>query len=289
VKRISIGIVGMGRLGTALAKRLSQAGYGVSKLNSSELPRLSQLRPNVIWFCVPDANISRVAQDFAGFEWHGKFAFHSSGVLVSDVLNPLRRAGAQVASVHPLMTFVKGSVPELAGITFAIEGEAPAVKVARSIARDVRAKPVWIRKEDKVAYHAFATMICPLLVSLLAASERAASLARIAPVDSRRRMLPIIRQTLRNYDKLGAVGAFSGPIVRGDLDTVRRHLKVLTKAPAVKAVYAALAHAALKYLPSCNRRELTQLLVDSRLPNPEKTLRSAKRTNRVSKRSTPRS
>jgi predicted short-subunit dehydrogenase-like oxidoreductase (DUF2520 family) len=250
----------MGRLGTALAQRLSKAGYEVSKINSRKPTRVSQLRADVVWFCVPDAEITTVARSFSEVEWRGKFAFHSSGVLTSDVLNPLRRAGARVASVHPLMTFVKGSVPELAGVPFAIEGDRSAVRVARQVVRDLGGRPVGISKQNKVAYHAFATMICPLMVSLLAASEKAAALAGLPEVEARRRMLPIIHQTLRNYEELGPAGAFSGPIVRGDVETMRAHSEVLTKAPSAKSVYVALGRAALDFLPNRNRNQIARLL-----------------------------
>jgi predicted short-subunit dehydrogenase-like oxidoreductase (DUF2520 family) len=158
------------------------------------------------------------------------------------------------------MTFVKGSVPALRGVPFAIEGDASAVRIAKSIIRDLGGQPVAIKKKDKVAYHAFATMICPLLVSLLAASQKAATLAGMSAAESRRRMLPIIRQTLRNYEKLGPAAAFSGPIVRGDVETIRAHLKTLSKVASAKDVYSALARAALNLLPSRNQRKIVQLL-----------------------------
>jgi predicted short-subunit dehydrogenase-like oxidoreductase (DUF2520 family) len=255
----SIAIVGAGRLGTALAKRLSEAGYKATTLTRKSL-RVKLLDAQVVWFCVPDAEIARLANTFLRYHWKRKIAFHSSGVLSSDALNSLRKAGARVASVHPLMTFVKGSLPELIGVPFAIEGEASAVRVARRIVHDLGGQAVAIRKQDKVAYHAFATMICPLLVSLLAASEKAAALAGMSAAQSRRRMLPIIRQTLRNYEKLGPAGAFSGPIVRGDVETIRAHMKVLAKLPAVKEAYAALARAAVDFLPNRNSKKLASLL-----------------------------
>lgn len=258
MKSVSIAIVGAGRLGTALAKRLSAAHY-ISKI----LPRSKRPKPlcaDVIWFCVPDGEIARAVGAFSQVQCHGKYAFHSSGVLSSDALSSLRRAGARVASVHPLMTFVKGSVPELTGVPFAIEGDASAVRVAESIVRDLGGQAVGIKKQDKVAYHAFATMICPLLVSLLAASEKTAARAGLSAADARRRMLPIIRQTLHNYEKLGPAGAFSGPIVRGDMETIRAHLKALANVRSAKNVYAALARAALDFLPNRNRSQIAHLL-----------------------------
>jgi predicted short-subunit dehydrogenase-like oxidoreductase (DUF2520 family) len=258
MKRPSVAIVGAGRLGKALAQRLSQAQYVRQILLRSKRPK--RLRAEVIWFCVPDAKIASVANAFSKAEWKGKYAFHSSGVLSSEALNSLRNVGARVASVHPLMTFVEGSVPELTGVPFAIEGDASAVGVARVIVRNLGGQAVEIKKQDKVAYHAFATMICPLLVSLLAVSEKAARLAGMSAAESRRRMLPIIRQTLRNYEKLGPAAAFSGPIVRGDVETISAHMKVLAKVPAAKNTYAALARTALDLLPNRNRRQITHVL-----------------------------
>ena len=258
MKRPIIAIIGAGRLGTALARRLSQAKYLTQIVPRNSPPKI--LRADVIWFCVPDGKIANAAHSFSQLQWKGKYAFHSSGVLSSDVLSSLRNTGARVASVHPLMTFVKNSVPELSAVPFAIEGDLSAVRVARSIVRSLGGKPVTIKKQDKVAYHAFATMICPLLVSLLAASEKAATLAGLSAADARRRMLPIIFQTLRNYQNLGPAKAFSGPIVRGDVETVRAHLKALTKAPSAKKAYVALARTALDVLPNRNRKQIARLL-----------------------------
>lgn len=280
MKRLSIAIVGIGRLGTALTHQLSKAGYRVSKIISRKSPRPKRLSADVVWFCVPDAEIARVAETFAEHLWRGKVAFHSSGVLTSDVLSALHPGGAYVASVHPLMTFVKGSVPDLAAVPFAIEGDPSAVRVAQRIVRDLGGRPVEIRKKDKVAYHAFATMVCPLLVSLLSASEKAAALAGLTKAEGRRRMMPIIRQTLRNYEKLGPAGAFSGPIVRGDVETIRAHLKTLAKVPAAKKTYAALAGAALDFLPSRNSGKITSLLLKDFSANsakPQRALRLKKR------------
>jgi predicted short-subunit dehydrogenase-like oxidoreductase (DUF2520 family) len=76
-------------------------------------------------------------------------------------------------------------------------------------------------------------------------------------------MIPILLQTLANYAAFGAAGAFSGPIIRGDVDTVKRHLHVLRAAPAARRVYSDLARAALQYLPVKNKRMLKQVLDSS--------------------------
>ena len=204
--------------------------------------------------------IGNVAEKLLGFEWKGKIAFHSSGVLASDALQALRKRGAAVASVHPLMTFVRGSVPDLAEVPFAIQGDGKAARVAFKVVKDLGGIPVPIRNDDKVPYHAFATMICPLLVALVAAAEETAGAAGLSRKIARRRMMPIVRQTLTNYAKVGPAKSFSGPIVRGDVETIREHMKVIRKLSAATNAYAGLARSALAYLPSRNAKEIQQLL-----------------------------
>jgi predicted short-subunit dehydrogenase-like oxidoreductase (DUF2520 family) len=280
VRRSSIAIIGAGRLGSALAASLRAAGYPIVEVvslgNRSSLARARSLArcigaraatsksatlgAGIIWFCVPDAQIGVAAQQLAERNWKGKIAIHSSGVLGSDALSFLRKRGADVASAHPLMTFVRNMAPDLSGVSFAIEGDKRAVMVANKVVRNLGGEPVRIRSRDKVAYHAFATMICPLLVSLLATSEDVAGLAGISPGDARRRMLPIIRQTIANYEKLGPAKSFTGPIVRGDVGTIQRHLDVLSPIPGVRDMYVALARAALRSLPNRNAKEIREML-----------------------------
>ena len=117
-----------------------------------------------------------------------------------------------------------------------------------------------IRKDNKAAYHAWGTFASPLLTALLATAEQVAAVAGVSRREAKRRMLPILQQTLANYAALDAAGAFSGPIVRGDVDTVKRHLRVLRKVPAAGDVYLSLAGAALAYLPGKNKRALMREL-----------------------------
>jgi predicted short-subunit dehydrogenase-like oxidoreductase (DUF2520 family) len=275
-----IAIVGPGRLGSALAQELRRSGYRITEIasrNSIASRRKARalakkvhavaaidnpcLDADLIWFCVPDREIAKAARQMAQVaDWKGKIAFHSSGALASEELSVLRRRGAAVASVHPLMTFVTGSIPSLHGIPLALEGDAKAVRAAREIARDLGAEAFSISKSKKSAYHAWGGFTSPLLIALLVTGERVAHAAGLSPADARKKMLPIVRQTLANYAKLGPAGAFSGPIVRGDAQVVRRHVKELKKIPGAKDVYMSLARAGLRYLPLRNRKELEKLL-----------------------------
>jgi predicted short-subunit dehydrogenase-like oxidoreductase (DUF2520 family) len=276
-----IAIVGAGNLAAALALSLSRAGYRIEQIVSrgqaASLRRARKLahevgasavsvagvriRSEIVWFCVPDGAIADAAKSLAGAaDWSGKVALHSSGALTSDELAVLRKRGAAVASAHPLMTFVRGSRPLLAGVSFAIEGNPAAVRTARAIVRDLHAEPFSIRKNQKAAYHAWGMFASPLLTALLAATERVAVAAGVSRKAARERMLPILEQTLTNYAWLGARESFSGPIARGDVATVRKHLEVLSRVPGAQEIYVALAQAALRDLPAKNRPALEKVL-----------------------------
>jgi predicted short-subunit dehydrogenase-like oxidoreductase (DUF2520 family) len=280
-------------LASALAPSLREAGYEIDQIISREQPaslrrarRLAnkvgasavaasqaQTRTEVVWFCVPDAVIAAAAGSLekspaASAEggsagWTGKMALHSSGALASDELAVLRRRGAAVASVHPFMTFVPGSRPSLAGVSFAIEGDSAAVTMARSIVKNLGGIACAIRKEDKAAYHAWGTFASPLLTALLATTEQMAAAAGIQRKAAKKRMLPIIRQTVANYAAFEAARAFSGPLIRGDIETVKRHLRTLRSVPVAQDVYLSLAQAALAHLPGKNKGALERTLKSS--------------------------
>ena len=219
------------------------------------------LDASIVWLTVPDDAIADVAHKLAqSGEWKGRIVFHSSGALTSEELEPLHARGARVASVHPMMTFVRGTVPEMAGVAFALEGNAAAVRAARAIVTSLGGKPFVIRKENKVLYHAFGSFASPLVVALLATMEEVAVAAGIRKQDIKPVMGPLLRKTIENYLQRSAASAFSGPLARGDVATVRRHLVQLDKATGAKQVYIALAKAALSNLPVKNRKSLRQCL-----------------------------
>ena len=170
------------------------------------------------------------------------------------------RKGTAVASLHPMMTFVQGVTPSLQGVPFAVEGDTPAVRIARGIVRQLGGELFAIQKKNKPAYHAWSAFASPLLISALVAAEQVAGAAGIPRQAARRMMLPIVRQTVANYARYGPAGAFSGPIIRGDAETLRKHLKILRRIPGAKDVYLALARSAVRNLPAHNRRLLQKVL-----------------------------
>jgi predicted short-subunit dehydrogenase-like oxidoreductase (DUF2520 family) len=292
-RKPAVAIVGSGSLASFLAPALARAGYTITEIISRNQSRgrpqslrraralarkvgaqaitveTATLQAGLLWFCVPDREIRGAAAALAGPAAAARarrgpaapqFAFHSSGALLSRELEPLRRAGLAVASVHPLMTFVPEARPSLTGAPFALEGDARATKLARRIARDLGGESFLLPARRKAAYHAWATMTSPLLLAYLVTLEEAAREAGLTREDARRMSLPIILQTLANYGNLGPGHSFSGPFIRGDAATVKKHLALLKKRPRALAVYVELARVALMRLPVKNRHALWRLL-----------------------------
>ncbi|HMD16841.1 MAG TPA: DUF2520 domain-containing protein [Terriglobales bacterium] len=289
-RKPTVAIVGAGRLATFLVVALHDAGFTISEIVArdsagsrrharslaakvgakTKTVNSALLDATLLWFCVPDGEIQRAAAAMADqlaartavHKKHNlRFAFHSSGALLSRELDPLRKAGVAIASVHPLMTFVAGAQPSLTGVPFAIEGDGAAKRVARRIVHQLGGEIFSLPASRKAAYHAWATMTSPLLLAFLVTLEEAARAAGLTRQDARHKSLPIIRQTLANYSRLGPARSFSGPLVRGDAATVAKHLTVLKKYPGAREVYVVLARAALRGLPVKNREGLQRLLV----------------------------
>ena len=237
----------------------TQATKALARRVKAQLVELGKhpLDTDVVWITVPDDAIAGVARNLArSQEWKGKIVLHSSGALTSDELAPLREKGARAASAHPMMTFVRGAAPQMAGVAFALEGDAAAIRVAKSIVEQLGGEAFSIKKQNKVLYHVFGSFASPLVIALMAALEEVARAAGIRKRDIKPIMVPLLWQTLHNYLKGDAASAFSGPLVRGDVATVRKHLAELKKLPQAREVYVALARAAIRNLPAKNSAAL---------------------------------
>lgn len=279
--RPTITLIGAGNLAQVLGPALRVAGYKIDAVAArssaqsrkravalarnlrAQVVALEDVAPDsdIIWICHTDDALANTAKWLALKPgWRDKIVFHSSGALTSDVLGPLKRAGASTASLHPMMTFVAGTKPKMSDVPFAVEGDARAVVAARKLVKNLGAEIFSIKKSAKPLYHALGSFSSPLVVATLVTAERVGRAAGLTANQTRKVMGPILQQTLKNYLQNSASAAFSGPIKRGDLNTVRRHLKELTRVPAAGEVYRALVTSALLDLPSLKKRQLEDLL-----------------------------
>jgi predicted short-subunit dehydrogenase-like oxidoreductase (DUF2520 family) len=158
------------------------------------------------------------------------------------------------------MTFAAGVKLSLKGIPFAVEGDAAAVRRAQGLVRDLGGSIFRIRPEDKALYHMSGFFAAPLLLTTLALAERVAVAAGIPRRSARVFLQPIVRQTAENYLAQGAAASLTGPLARGDVATLRKHIQALRRLPEARQAYFALARAAVEMLPVKNAKELKRLL-----------------------------
>ncbi|HKY27296.1 MAG TPA: Rossmann-like and DUF2520 domain-containing protein [Pyrinomonadaceae bacterium] len=276
----SISIVGAGRLGSALALALSAAGYSVEGMIARRraharkaaalagadaawaIGDLELLPPGkVIFIATPDDEIDNVAQKLAGLadgSVRGRFVFHTSGALSSDVLAPLAAVGFQVGSLHPLVSVSdpQSGAASLRGVFYCVEGEPAAVRFARTIVRDLKGQSFTVRRDSKPLYHAAAVMASGHLVSLFDLAVEMLVNCGLGRSQARRVLMPLVESTVNNLGTTDPARALTGTFARGDLATVLKHLQSLAKTdlPEAMQVYRTLGSHALDVVKPANTR-----------------------------------
>jgi predicted short-subunit dehydrogenase-like oxidoreductase (DUF2520 family) len=208
-----VGIVGAGRLGTALSGALREAGVPVEgPAGRGEVPRGC----DALVLCVPDAEIPAAAVTVAGA---APLTGHTSGATRLSALEP---AGGAAFGLHPLQTFPPDSAPgAFRGAGCAVAGSTPeALDFARRLARTLGMNAFEIDDEGRAAYHAAASVASNFTVTLLAAAERIAAGAGLAPGEARALLAPLVDRTVESVAELGPERALTGPVARGDEATV---------------------------------------------------------------------
>jgi predicted short-subunit dehydrogenase-like oxidoreductase (DUF2520 family) len=246
----SLAILGAGRVGRALGRALHEHGWRIavvtartdaSARNAVKFIRAGRafdhippqvVASKVILVSVPDDAIAETSAELArvgGDQLRRKIVLHTSGACDAGALQPVREFGAFAASMHPLQTFNGLSVPPLEGKVFGIEGDAPAVKIARTLARTLGGVPVNIKRENKVAYHAAGAFAAGLLLSLEEAGVQILQNAGLPRREALRALLSLSRQVLDHYEKLGPHKAWTGPLSRGDYGVVAAHEEAIAR------------------------------------------------------------
>lgn len=261
---LRVGVVGAGRVGAVLAAALRDAGHEiVAAAGESDasrrrldalLPGVRRAKPtdvaragDVLLLTVPDDMLGNVVTVLAasGALREGQYVVHTSGRHGLAVLEPARRVGARVLALHPAMTFTGTALDleRLAGCVFGLTAGAAERELAEALVADLGGRAMWVPEEMRTLYHAGLAHGANHLVTLV--TEAMEMLAAAGADDPAGTLRPLLSAALDNALERGDA-ALTGPIVRGDLGTVRAHLADLAaNAPHTIPSYVALARATL--------------------------------------------
>lgn len=260
--RLTVGVVGAGRVGPALAASLQLAGHrpvAVSGVSDTSRRRAALMLPDVplvpvaevlasadlVLLTVPDDALVGLVEGLAetGAVRPGQMLVHTSGRYGTRVLDPVLRAGALPLALHPAMTFTGTpvDVQRLAGCSFGVTAPEELRLAAQALVIEMGGEPEWIAEENRPLYHAALALGANHLVTLVAQSME---LLRTAGVEAPDRMLgPLLGAALDNALRSGDA-ALTGPVARGDAGTVAAHIRELRRhSPQTVAGYVAMARA----------------------------------------------
>jgi predicted short-subunit dehydrogenase-like oxidoreductase (DUF2520 family) len=257
---LRIGFIGAGRAATGLAIGLESSGYNVSSISSRNFVSAKTLAQhiqnatplataqevanqcNVIFITTPDDVIQSIAENVRWNE--NSIVLHCSGAKTLSILDLAKLQGASVGSLHPMQTFSetinKGT--NLSGITFAIEGESDVLRTLESIVLGLKGYPIQIDPKYRSLYHLSGFLACGAVVTLLAA---AASIWKTIGYSESRGvevLIPLVKNTLSNIENRGIADSMTGPVTRGDVNTIEDHLKGLQEyMPEIRDIYALIS------------------------------------------------
>ena len=275
--RDRVAIVGAGRMGLALGaallevnavERLTYFGRaldppphpifdpdGPASGSALEEPVTYRLGPEappagttIVYFAVPDAKLSEVAHEYGAQRPvpEGCVAMHLAGAISTDVLAPLHYAGYSVGSMHPLQAIADswGGWHGMIGCAYALAGEPAALAAGRRMVHELAGTAIVVPPALRPIYHASAAVASNFLVTLAEFAARLMVQAGVPESQALPALLPLMRGTLDNLEHLGPAAALTGPIARGDADTVRLHLMRLSATD--RSLYSALGRETLR-------------------------------------------
>jgi predicted short-subunit dehydrogenase-like oxidoreductase (DUF2520 family) len=256
---LKLGFIGAGPVGTTFGVRLSEQGYAVvavADISPAAAERFARLVPgcrvlknaqeladavDMVFITTADDFIPRVSSEL---KWRpNQMAVHCSGASTVQSLEAARQQGVRVGSIHPCQTFagIEQAIANLPGSTFAIEAKEPLKTTLTEMAQALRGDIVYLTSEDKVLYHAAAAIACNYFTTIVKLATDLWRNFGKTPADAIKAYMPLLRGTLANIETVGFPKCLTGPIARGDVATIRRHLAALEKsAPELLPLYKEL-------------------------------------------------
>jgi predicted short-subunit dehydrogenase-like oxidoreductase (DUF2520 family) len=244
----NVAIIGVGKLGGALALALSRKGYIIQQLVARrpesaeriadlldprpkilEISELEKIDTDVLFIAVQDTEIPVVVESLAEHLEHIPFIFHTSGALSSKILRRLNREGCEVATIHPLVSISDSlsGAKSFKNAYFAVEGDIEAVAVGQQIVSDLEGKSFSFPTGKKALYHAAAVTASGHLTALVSMSIEMLTVCGLEPKTAQEILLPLLKSTVSNLETQTPAEALTGTFARADETTLDLHLKTL--------------------------------------------------------------
>jgi predicted short-subunit dehydrogenase-like oxidoreductase (DUF2520 family) len=273
---MNIGLIGCGKVGTSLFCLLKKKNriigvYDIEKRNQQRAVKYLSLvknasheeiciRSRALFFATPDDKIATAFAKAKQFLEGEKYVFHFSGLLPSTIFS--KSKNIHRASIHPFATFPEIILPPVREkYSLFIEGDKAALRAAGQIFKSSYFNMKKITKHNKAKYHLIGVFSSNLLVGLISAIEGLSRDIGWTKKDASAVISPVMKTTLANVMKNGVKNALSGPLARGDISTIKKHLKILQKNKNLSNIYKTLSLAILKNIVTTdNRKKIEKLL-----------------------------
>ncbi|MBQ9763597.1 MAG: DUF2520 domain-containing protein [Phascolarctobacterium sp.] len=238
---MKIGIIGGGKVGCCLAEYLQNHLVGITASTSEKNQQLAKrfhtsstttaevvAQAEVILLTVPDRKIGVVAQEIASAqEVSSKIFLHCSGSLGLEPLQALAEKGAHCGSMHPLQSFAGGTT-KVQGVYMAVDGDEPAQAKAKEIVELLGGNSFHVPAKERAAYHAAACFCSNYAVTIEALAQKLMSRWTGSEEASWQALLPLFKGTATNLQNTSKAGnVLTGPVARGDINTIEKHLQAL--------------------------------------------------------------
>ncbi len=257
-----VSIIGVGRVGGALAIALARKGYVIENLfvrndeTAQKVAEIVEPKPeilpsenfdeissDIVFIATQDAEIENAARNLAKVLQVKPFVFHTSGALSSEILQSLKKIGCQTGSIHPLVSVSDAllGAERFTGANFCVEGEREAVELAKKIVSDLGGKSFSIETRYKTLYHAAAVTACGHLVALVDVAVEMLTNCGLDAEKAKETLLPLIKSTVENLETQTLPAALTGTFARGDIATFEKHLEALENvSPEARDIYLQL-------------------------------------------------
>ncbi|HNX28840.1 MAG TPA: DUF2520 domain-containing protein [Syntrophomonadaceae bacterium] len=255
-----IGIIGAGVVGTAIGVVLNDKGYEITGVHDIKTESTQQLverigctayesphevsrSADILFITTSDSSIENVVNTLAddGAFFAGQIVVHMSGAQSSEILDRAKEFDAKILSVHPLQSFAGTdlAIQNLPGSIFSIEGDRDAYDAAVCIVETLGGEYFFIDRKAKPLYHAGACVVSNYLVTLIDFGAKLLEMTGIPKGIALKALMPLIAGTVNNVESIGIPKALTGPIARGELSTILKHLNCLEEmAPELIKLYS---------------------------------------------------